>query len=148
MGWRIMRRAIAGLWPLLLLVGVAAAPAGQNSPASADAQRLGAAWEFLRGRHARDYAVATPNGIDDARYVEVGGIDQWITIRGEDRNNPVQGAEDLTTPTSLTRSFVDSIRAPAKAFVPIEGGGHFAVFMKSRAFLDQLVSRVLPLAAR
>ena len=60
----------------------------------------------------------------------------------------IQGAEDFTTPTSLARAFVDSIRAPAKAFVPIEGGGHFAVFMKSSAFLDQLVSRVLPLAAR
>jgi pimeloyl-ACP methyl ester carboxylesterase len=59
----------------------------------------------------------------------------------------IQGAEDFTTPTSLARSFVDSIRAPAKVFVPIEGGGHFAVFMKSSAFLDQLVSRVRPLAA-
>ena len=60
----------------------------------------------------------------------------------------IQGAEDFTTPTSLARAFVDSIRAPAKAFVPIEGGGHFAVFMKSSAFLDELVSRVLPLATR
>jgi pimeloyl-ACP methyl ester carboxylesterase len=58
----------------------------------------------------------------------------------------IQGAEDFTTPTSLARSFVDSIRAPAKAFVTLEGGGHFAVFMKSGAFVDQLVSRVLPLA--
>jgi pimeloyl-ACP methyl ester carboxylesterase len=57
-----------------------------------------------------------------------------------------QGAEDFTTPTSLARSFVDSIRAPKKAFVSIEGGGHFAVFMKSSVFLDELVSRVLPLA--
>ena len=24
-----------------------------------------------------------------AKYVEIGGIEQWITIRGEDRNNPV-----------------------------------------------------------
>ena len=60
----------------------------------------------------------------------------------------IQGAEDFTTPTSLARSFVESIRAPAKTFVPIEGGGHFAVFIKSSAFLDQLVSRLLPLAAR
>jgi proline iminopeptidase len=58
----------------------------------------------------------------------------------------IQGAEDFTTPTSLARSFVSSIRAPAKAFVPLEGGGHFAIFMKSAAFLDQLVARVLPLA--
>jgi pimeloyl-ACP methyl ester carboxylesterase len=365
-----MRRATIGLWILLLLVGVAAPCAGQSGPASPDGQKLEAAWAALRARNARDYAVATPNGIDEARFVEIGGIQQWITIRGEDRNNPVllflhggpgdatnpwgyavfrlwlkhftvvqwdqrgagrtfgknpdasptitlsrmtqdgveladllrkqlrkdkiivvghsfgsllgvhmvkarpdlfyafvgtgqvadpatgytvayaallkkadtiknerasrelrevgpppysngrgyavqrkwsnlfegadafifsmvgfaltapgytlrdvndwfdgqgvsgdrlvpetsaltaktlggefavpvfviQGAEDFTTPTSLARSFVDSIRAPAKAFVSIDGGGHFAVFMKSSAFLDQLEARVLPLA--
>ena len=59
----------------------------------------------------------------------------------------IQGAEDFTTPTSLARSFVNGIRAPQKAFVPIEGGGHFAVFMKSREFLAQLTSRVRPLAS-
>jgi pimeloyl-ACP methyl ester carboxylesterase len=372
-GLRLMRRATAGLLSLVLLGGVPAASAGQSPAASAEAQKLEAAWEFLRARNARDYAIARPNGIDEARFVEVGGIQQWITIRGEDRNNPVllflhggpgdatnpwgyagfrlwlkhftvvqwdqrgagrtfgnnpdappqaitlprmtqdgveltdvlrkhlrknkivlvghswgsilgvhmvkarpdlfyafvgtgqvadpatsytvahrelmrkaetlkearairelrdvgpppypdgrgygvqrkwsnffegadafiasmvgfalaapgytlrdvndwfdgqgvsterlvpqtsaldaralagdfavpvfaiQGAEDFTTPTSLARSFIDSIRAPAKAFIAIEGGGHFAVFMKSSAFLDQLVSRVLPLAAR
>ncbi len=57
----------------------------------------------------------------------------------------IQGAEDFTTPTSLAKTFVDSSRAPAKEFVTIEGG-HFAVFMKTAAFLDQLVPRVVPLA--
>ena len=57
----------------------------------------------------------------------------------------IQGAEDFTTPSSLARRFVSSIRAPGKAFVPIEGGGHFAVFTKSDAFLNELVARVLPL---
>jgi pimeloyl-ACP methyl ester carboxylesterase len=367
----MMREATAGLWPVLLFVGGAAAFAGQDPPASGDVQKLEAAMAFLRARNARDYAITTPNAIDEARYVEIGGIQQWITIRGEDRTNPVllllhggpgdatnpwgyagfrlwlkhftvvqwdqrgagrtfgrnpdapphaitiarmtqdgveladclrkqlgkdkiilvghswgsilgvhmvkarpdlfyafvgtgqvadpatsytvahrellmkaerltderairelreigpppypdgrgygvqrkwsnlfegadafiasmvgfalfapgytlrdvndwfdgqnvsserlvpqtsaldartlagdfavpvvviQGAEDFTTPTSLARSFVDAIRAPAKAFVAIEGGGHFAVFMKSGAFLDQLVARVLPLA--
>jgi len=58
----------------------------------------------------------------------------------------IQGAEDFTTPTSLAKTFVNSIRAPRKAFVPIEGGGHFAVFMRSGAFLAEMVSRVLPMA--
>ena len=49
---------------------------------------------------------------------------------------------------SLARAFVDSIQAPAKTFVAIDGGGHFAGFMKSSAFLEQLLLRVLPLAAR
>lgn len=60
----------------------------------------------------------------------------------------IQGAQDFTTPTSLARSFVDSIRAPRKDFAAIEGGGHFAVFMKSDVFLNELVTRVLPLATR
>lgn len=57
----------------------------------------------------------------------------------------IQGAEDFTTPTSLARSFLSSIRAPSKAFVAIDGGGHFAVFMESDAFLEALVEHVLPL---
>jgi len=58
-----------------------------------------------------------------------------------------QGAEDFTTPTSLAHDFVRSIRAPRKAFVSIEGGGHFAVFMKSDVFLKELVARVRPLTS-
>jgi pimeloyl-ACP methyl ester carboxylesterase len=60
----------------------------------------------------------------------------------------IQGAEDFTTPTSLAQSFVQSIHAPRKAFVAIEGGGHFAVFMKSDAFLTALVRLVHPLTER
>jgi pimeloyl-ACP methyl ester carboxylesterase len=38
---------------------------------------------------AETIAIRTPNGIDEARYVRIGGIDQWIQIRGQDRGNPV-----------------------------------------------------------
>jgi pimeloyl-ACP methyl ester carboxylesterase len=34
-------------------------------------------------------AIHSPNGIEEAAYVRIGGIDQWIQIRGQDRNNPV-----------------------------------------------------------
>jgi pimeloyl-ACP methyl ester carboxylesterase len=57
----------------------------------------------------------------------------------------IQGADDFTTPTALARMLVDSIDAPRKEFVPIEGGGHFAVFTKSEAFLNELIERVLPI---
>ena len=60
----------------------------------------------------------------------------------------IQGAEDFTTPTSLARGFVDSIRAPRKEFVALDGGGHFAIFMKQDLFLKELVARVLPLITR
>ena len=58
----------------------------------------------------------------------------------------IQGAEDFTTPTSLAQEFVTSLRAPRKEFVALPGGGHFAVFMKSDEFLQELVDRVRPLA--
>ncbi len=34
-------------------------------------------------------AIHTPHGIDEAAFVRIGGIDQFIQIRGEDRANPV-----------------------------------------------------------
>lgn len=57
----------------------------------------------------------------------------------------IQGADDFTTPTSLARELVGSLRAPRKEFVTIPGG-HFAVFMRSDEFLQELVARVRPLA--
>src|SRR3954468_2948820 len=33
--------------------------------------------------------TATPNGIDRAEAIDIGGIKQWITIRGDDTRNPV-----------------------------------------------------------
>jgi pimeloyl-ACP methyl ester carboxylesterase len=34
-------------------------------------------------------AINAPRGIDEGLYVTLGGIQQWITIRGQDRSNPV-----------------------------------------------------------
>jgi pimeloyl-ACP methyl ester carboxylesterase len=56
----------------------------------------------------------------------------------------LQGAEDFTTPTALAKEYLEAIKAPRKAFVPIEGGGHFAVFMKSDQFLKELTRLVGP----
>jgi len=69
----------------------------------ADLQKLGAMMQALRARNAQDYAITSPNGIDQAKYVQIGGIEQWITIRGEDRKNPVLlllhgGPGDATNP--------------------------------------------------
>src|SRR5215472_381401 len=59
-----------------------------------------------------------------------------------------QGVEDFTTPTALARQYFEAVKAPRKAFVAIAGGGHFAVFMHSDRFLNELVNRVRPLAVR
>jgi pimeloyl-ACP methyl ester carboxylesterase len=58
----------------------------------------------------------------------------------------IQGEDDFITPTSMAHSFFDSVRAPAKEFAVIRGGGHFALFTNSDQFLQELVRRVRPLA--
>jgi pimeloyl-ACP methyl ester carboxylesterase len=57
-----------------------------------------------------------------------------------------QGEEDFTTSTALARHYAESIKALRKEFVPIKGGGQFAVFIRSDQFLQELITRVRPLA--
>ncbi|AWS47736.1 alpha/beta fold hydrolase [Streptosporangium sp. 'caverna'] len=42
-----------------------------------------------RSVHAKRLRITTPNGIDESGFVRIGGIDQWISIRGDDLRNPV-----------------------------------------------------------
>ncbi|HWA92548.1 MAG TPA: alpha/beta hydrolase [Rhizomicrobium sp.] len=70
---RTIGRAILGL--LLAAVVLAAAALGYR------------AWR--QHENADAWRIRTPNGIEETRFVRLGGIDQWIQIRGEDRKNPV-----------------------------------------------------------
>ena len=86
-----------------VLVSCSAQEAVSGRSDSAEFQKLEPALKFLRTRNAQNYAITTANGIDEATYVEIGGIEQWITIRGEDRKNPVLlflhgGPGDATNP--------------------------------------------------
>jgi pimeloyl-ACP methyl ester carboxylesterase len=50
----------------------------------------GLVWRTARQRRvAKALEIDTPNGIVEQRFIKVGGIDQWIQLRGEDRDNPV-----------------------------------------------------------
>jgi hypothetical protein len=93
--------------PIVFLCGALGSCSAQEALSgrseAAEFQKLEPALKFLRNRNARNYAITTPNGIDEATYVEIGGIEQWITIRGEDRKNPVLfflhgGPGDATNP--------------------------------------------------
>ena len=37
--------------------------------------------------------VVSSNGIDEAKAIEIGGIRQWITVRGRDRRNHIRQVE-------------------------------------------------------
>jgi pimeloyl-ACP methyl ester carboxylesterase len=43
----------------------------------------------VQHRLGREARITAPNGIDEAKYVDVNGAQEWITIRGQNRNNPV-----------------------------------------------------------
>jgi pimeloyl-ACP methyl ester carboxylesterase len=44
---------------------------------------------YLQQRDADALPIHTSNGINEAGYVRIGGIDQWLQIRGDDVGNPV-----------------------------------------------------------
>jgi pimeloyl-ACP methyl ester carboxylesterase len=72
--------------PRLLLLAAALAPA---VPARADEapkpRNRAEAIEVIRGLRR----IVTPNGVEESRTVRIGGIEQFVTIRGDDRRNPV-----------------------------------------------------------
>ena len=55
----------------------------------------------------------------------------------------IQGRDDYITSFSAAKLWVESVHAPAKAFVPIDGG-HFACFTDSSQFLAALEKLVGP----
>jgi pimeloyl-ACP methyl ester carboxylesterase len=83
-------------------------PSQPPAAAASDAEfrKFEAVERFVRDRNARDYAISTTKGVDEGSYITIGGIEQWVTIRGEDRNNPVLlflhgGPGDVTNPWSF-----------------------------------------------
>jgi pimeloyl-ACP methyl ester carboxylesterase len=75
-----MRRVIKiigrGLLGLLVLVGVMTAAAlGYRA--------------HVQNENRLALQIASPRGIDEGSYVQIGGLRQWIQIRGEDKDNPV-----------------------------------------------------------
>ena len=45
--------------------------------------------EALQKHTAITYGVQDPKGIDELKAVNIGGVDQWLHIRGRNRNNPI-----------------------------------------------------------
>ena len=68
-----------------------------------------ASWNrFLCSFESKRKPISVPcsTGVDEASYVSIGGIDQWVSIRGWDRDNPVLlflhgGPGDPTYPWSF-----------------------------------------------
>lgn len=73
----MLRIVLVGLAGLVIIVGIAiAAFLAYRAHRQHDAAQ---ALDTIRG----------PRGINEAMFVRIGGVDQWVQIRGEDRDNPV-----------------------------------------------------------
>jgi pimeloyl-ACP methyl ester carboxylesterase len=66
-------RAISSVAAAILLLASAAAASAQAD----------------RAQVAEALAIRSPAGIDEAQFISINGVDQWITIRGQDRSKPV-----------------------------------------------------------
>jgi proline iminopeptidase len=80
--FRVQTRRALVLAAVVLVLGAWAATAGE--PAAKPLDRAEAARIIANARH-----IVTPNGIERLEKVRIGGIDQWVSIRGTDRRNPV-----------------------------------------------------------
>jgi len=78
-----MRRllAICLAWIAVVATGAAAQ--------DADTQAQAKAYREARAAVADLEKIAAPGGIQDAYKTRIGGIDQWINVRGQDRANPM-----------------------------------------------------------
>lgn len=70
---KIVRRIVLGLVALIVLAIIA----------------VTAYRAEIQHRIANRTKITSPNGIDEAKYIDANGAQDWITIRGENRSNPV-----------------------------------------------------------
>jgi pimeloyl-ACP methyl ester carboxylesterase len=108
-------------------------PAGVTGPASAP--RSGDAADWVAGG-----AFTIPKLLP-----AIVGLD--LRSLGDDFSLPivvVEGRDDHITSPPAARDWVERLHAPAKAFVPIDGG-HFACFTNPGGFVGALREHVLPL---
>jgi proline iminopeptidase len=66
------------------IVALAVAGLATDDPSAKPASRTDATAIIANARK-----ILTPNGIERLEKVRIGGIDQWVSIRGTDRRNPV-----------------------------------------------------------
>ncbi|MCK7622560.1 alpha/beta hydrolase [Streptomyces sp. RS10V-4] len=74
--------------------------------------------QLKRAALARKIRLTTPHGIDESGFVRIGGLDQWISIRGEDLGNPVV-LEILGGPGASNLVFLPRTRAWEKHFTVV-----------------------------
>jgi proline iminopeptidase len=77
-------KALRGLIPILLTFALLATVPIRAQESASPATRAEATAIIANARK-----IVTPNGVERLEKVRIGGIDQWVSVRGADRRNPV-----------------------------------------------------------
>ena len=113
-------------------------PAALGIPAlpSHSSDTIGAllwAREVLQQHLTATYSVKDPKGIEELKPVKIGGVDQWLHIRGRNRDNPIllylhggPGSSTIGTMDAITRPWEDYFtvvhwdqRQSGKSYYPV-----------------------------
>ncbi|MGB9108587.1 MAG: alpha/beta hydrolase [Telluria sp.] len=82
-----MNRTWIACWALAGMLGTGAA--AQEAASQAESQAQAKAYREARAAVADLERIAAPGGVQDAYKTRIGGIDQWINVRGQDKDNPM-----------------------------------------------------------
>lgn len=86
-----------------------------------------------QARVAEALAIRTPTGIDENGFVRVGGIEQWVSIRGEDLANPVIVVAHGGPGSGLSSLIAETTRGWEKHFTVVHWDQRGAGLTFSRA---------------
>jgi pimeloyl-ACP methyl ester carboxylesterase len=139
-------------------------PYAQGSPAQQILVRWRNACEGAESERFRDarlgFALAAPgysvHDLDD--WLEGRSLSAQLLARQQREFAPrrlqgsfavpifvIQGASDCTSPAALAMHWLQDVQAPRKQYLTIEDAGHFAVFVRSDAFLRAMSGVLAPL---
>jgi pimeloyl-ACP methyl ester carboxylesterase len=78
---------------------------------------------LAQDRNAAAFAITDPKGIDDEQFASINGADQWVTIRGRDRANPVilvVGGFGTDSPGAVSSPFVGAFQTWEPLFTVVQ----------------------------
>jgi pimeloyl-ACP methyl ester carboxylesterase len=133
-----MPRLALLLWVAAVACGPAVQANGQPPTLRAtDAPAIAAA----QARAAEAFAIRDPNGIDEEQFVPINGADQWVTIRGRDRANPVilvVGGLGFDGPGAVASPFLGAFQGWEPYFTVVQWDmrGTGKTFVKANRTLD------------
>jgi pimeloyl-ACP methyl ester carboxylesterase len=85
-----MKKTWIACWASLAMLGTAAGAAAQDAGSAEQAAAAAAKdWREARAAVADLEKIAAPGGVQDSYKTRIGGIDQWINVRGQSKDNPM-----------------------------------------------------------